>query len=287
VDSSSRCTARNPHEFRYDNSFDPLINMDETASATPKWRPLNRTDRRIAGVLIEKAKTTPDQYPMTMNGLITGSNQKSNRDPQMQLEEDAVMDSLDRLKSVGAVSEVQGSGRVSKYRHLLYEWLGVDKVELAVMAELLLRGAQTEGELRGRASRMEPIADLATMRTIFNGLKAKNLVIELTPPGRGQIISHNLYEPDELERLKQRLGSTAANHEPAPSSAPQPRPTSPASAAPPAAASPAQGANSGNSEELRTLRTELAELRQELQSLAETVRRQEIAISDLRTSLGG
>jgi uncharacterized protein YceH (UPF0502 family) len=268
--------------------------MDETASPAPKWRPLNRTDRRIAGVLIEKAKTTPDQYPMTMNGLITGSNQKSNRDPQMQLEEDAVMDALDRLKSVGAVAEVQGSGRVSKYRHLLYEWLGVDKVELAVMAELLLRGAQTEGELRGRASRMEPIADLATMRTIFNNLKAKNLVIELTPPGRGQIISHNLYEPDELARLKERLGSTATSYEPAPA-ATAARPSATGGVAPAAASSPSHAAvssitapaSSGNGEELRTLRAELAELRRELEALAETVRRQENAISDLRTSLGG
>jgi uncharacterized protein YceH (UPF0502 family) len=258
--------------------------MDETASPAPKWRPLNRTDRRVAGVLIEKAKTTPDQYPMTLNGLVTGCNQKSNRDPQMQLEEDGVMDALDRLKSVGAVSEVQGSGRVPKFRHLLYEWLGVDKVELAVMAELLLRGAQTEGELRGRASRMEPIADLNAMRSIFNALKAKNLVVELTPPGRGQIISHNLYEPDELERLKERLGSVGASYQAEPVAASAPRP-SPAMAQT-AAAAP-QVDSSGLKEEMRSLRMELAELRRELESLAETVRRQESAVSDLRSSLGG
>jgi uncharacterized protein len=258
--------------------------MDDTASPAPKWRPLNRTDRRVAGVLIEKAKTTPDQYPMTLNGLVTGCNQKSNRDPQMQLEEDAVMDSLDRLKSIGAASEVQGSGRVNKFRHLLYEWLGVDKVELAVMAELLLRGAQTEGELRGRASRMEPIADLNAMRTIFNALKAKNLVIELTPPGRGQIISHNLYEPDELERLKQRLGSVAASYQPEPAVASAPR-----ASAPPVQATPmvSQADSSGLKDEMRSLRMELAELRRELEALAETVRRQESAVSDLRSSLGG
>jgi hypothetical protein len=99
--------------------------------------------------------------------------------------------------------EIQGSGRVAKYRHLLYEWLGVDKVELAVMAELLLRGAQTEGELRGRASRMEPIADLNVLRGILDSLRAKHLVLDLTPAGRGQIISHALYEPEELERLRE------------------------------------------------------------------------------------
>jgi uncharacterized protein len=258
--------------------------MDETAAPAPKWRPLSRTDRRVAGVLIEKAKTTPDQYPMTLNGLVTGCNQKSNRDPQMQLEEDGVMDSLDRLKSVGAASEVQGSGRVNKFRHLLYEWLGVDKVELAVMAELLLRGAQTEGELRGRASRMEPIADLNAMRTIFNALKAKNLVIELTPPGRGQIISHNLYEPDELERLKERLGSVGASYQAEPAAVSSPRPSAPQIQTAPAAP---QVDSSGLKEEMRSLRMELAELRRELESLAETVRRQEGAVSDLRSSLGG
>lgn len=263
--------------------------MDDTSAPAPKWRPLGRIDRRVAGVLIEKAKTTPDQYPMTLNGLVTGCNQKSNRDPQMQLEEDAVMESLDRLKAVGAASEVQGSGRVPKFRHLLYDWLGVDKVELAVMGELLLRGAQTEGELRVRASRMEPIADLTAMRTIFNALKAKNLVIELTPPGRGQIISHNLYEPDELERLKDRLGSVGGYEAPAaPSSAPVS--SSVSAAAQPIAARPqamSHADSSGLQEELRSLRTEIAELRRELESLTETVRRQEHAVIDLRSSLGG
>src|SRR5947207_2047034 len=139
-----------PHAF---NSLDQTRNdMNEphaspaavaSESVKPRWRALNRIDRRVAGVLVEKAKTTPDQYPMTINGLLNGANQKSNRDPQMQLEESDVLESLDRLKAVGAVVEIQGGGRVPKFRHLMYEWLGVDKVELAVMAELLLRGAQT------------------------------------------------------------------------------------------------------------------------------------------------
>ncbi len=111
-------------------------------TSPPRWRPLGRVDRRVVGVLVEKAKTTPEQYPMTINGLVNGCNQKSNRDPQMQLQENDVMDTLDRLKGVGVVVEIQGSGRVAKFRHLMYEWLGVDKVELAVMTELLLRRAR-------------------------------------------------------------------------------------------------------------------------------------------------
>ena len=96
------------------------------SAAPPRWKPLGRIDRRVAGVLVEKAKTTPEQYPMTVNGLVNGCNQKNNRDPQMQLEESDIMESLDRLKSVGAAIEIQGGGRVPKFRHLLYEWLGVE-----------------------------------------------------------------------------------------------------------------------------------------------------------------
>ncbi|HPP53849.1 MAG TPA: DUF480 domain-containing protein, partial [Thermoguttaceae bacterium] len=90
--------------------------------------------------------------------VTTGANQKSNRAPVMQLEPEDVEAALDRLRAIGAVGLVEGYGRVPKYRHYFYEWLGVDKVEAAVMAELLLRGPQTEGELRAHASRMEPLA---------------------------------------------------------------------------------------------------------------------------------
>src|SRR4029077_14108189 len=123
----------------------------------PRWRALERNERRVAGVLAEKAKTTPDNYPLTLNSLINGCNQKSNRFPQMQLDESQVSDALDGLRRAGAIALVQGDSRVEKYRHLLYDWLGVDKAELAVMTELLLRGAQTLGELRSRAARMEPM----------------------------------------------------------------------------------------------------------------------------------
>jgi uncharacterized protein len=266
----------------------------------PRWRPIGRKDRRVAGVLVEKAKTTPEQYPMTLNGLINGCNQKSNRDPQMLLDENDINDALDRLKAVGAAAEIQGSGRVNKFRHLLYEWLGVDKVELAIMAELLLRGAQTEGELRTRASRMEPIADLTTLRTILDNLRAKKLVIDITPPGRGQIISHNLYEPEELDKLKSRhAGAVSEGYDEPPlrsslqqSSPPQTSHSgaSSASYSAPAASShssaPAAAPNR-TSDEVQSLRAQLAELRHDLEALTETVRRQEEELQSLRSSLGG
>jgi uncharacterized protein YceH (UPF0502 family) len=191
--------------------------MDDTETkAGPKWQPLNSRQRRLLGVLVEKAKTTPDVYPMTVNGLVTGANQKSNRDPVMTLDSDEVEKVLEELRAVGAVTEVQGTGRTLKYRHQMYEWLGVDKVESAVMTELLLRGEQTLGDLRARASRMEPIADLATLKQIVDSLLAKNLMIELTPPGRGQVVSHNLYKERELPELRAQY----ANHKGGDSEAP-------------------------------------------------------------------
>src|SRR4051812_15438847 len=182
-----------------------------TPDAPRLWQPLTMRQRRVFGVLIEKAKTTPDVYPMTINGLVSGCNQKSNREPQMNLSSDDVEQVLEELRGMGAVTEVQGSGRVAKYRHHAYEWLGVEKTELAVMTELMLRGEQTLGELRGRAARMEPVADLAALKPVVDSLVKKGLMVELTPPGRGQVVSHGLYKERELAEVKARF----AGHIPA------------------------------------------------------------------------
>lgn len=194
-----------------------MNSADTTASpAAPgevKWKPLNPTQRRVVGVLVEKAKTTPEQYPLSLNGLTTGCNQKNNREPVTSLTSEQVEQALDELRDLGAVLEVQGSGRVPKYKHCMYEWLSVDKVELAVMAELLLRGAQTIGELRGRAARMEPIADLGALKPILQSLKQKGLLLELTPEGRGQVVSHSLYKDRELAELKSRVQGMAVSSE--------------------------------------------------------------------------
>jgi uncharacterized protein YceH (UPF0502 family) len=177
-------------------------NVGEAKS--PKWRALNSRQRRVVGVLIEKAKTTPDAYPMTLNSLTAGCNQKSNRSPQMNLSTDDVEVVLEELREMGAVVEVQTSGRVPKFRHQMYDWLGVDKVELAVMAELLLRGEQTVGELRARAARMEPIAGMEELRPVLQSLIAKKLVLSLSPEGRGQVVSHGLYKDRELAEVQTR-----------------------------------------------------------------------------------
>lgn len=181
--------------------------------------------------MVEKAKTTPDAYPMTVNAIVTGSNQKSNRDPITNFTADDVEQILEELRGLGAVAEVQGAGRAAKYRHYAYDWLGVDKVEAAVMTELLLRGEQTLGELRARASRMEPIADLAALKTVVDSLLKKNLMVELTLAGRGQVVSHNLYKQREIDEIRAqfasgaaRLGSEESDEESSPHGAAPPRP---------------------------------------------------------------
>jgi hypothetical protein len=156
--------------------------------------------------LVEKSKTTPEAYPMTLNALTNGCNQKNNRSPLMNLTPDEVSSTLDSLRGLGAVMEVHGDGRVPKYKHQFYDWLGVDRPESAVMTELLLRGQQTLGELRARAARMEPaIGDLNQLKPIVDSLLAKGLMMELTPAGRGQVVSHALYQHEELAKVRAQV----------------------------------------------------------------------------------
>jgi uncharacterized protein YceH (UPF0502 family) len=156
---------------------------------------------------MEKSKTTPDAYPMTLAGLTTGCNQKSNRAPISNYSTEQVETIIDELRAIGAVAIIQGSGRVTKVRHYAYNWMGLDKVEAAVMTELLLRGEQTIGELRTRASRMEPIQDLDEIKRIVDGLMRRNLMVELSPAGRGQVVSHNLYPEWELEAVTKSVAA--------------------------------------------------------------------------------
>jgi hypothetical protein len=214
------------------------------------WRPLDARQRRVLGVLIEKAKTTPAGYPMTSNAVTVGCNQKSNREPMTDYREGEVQEVLEELRQLGVVAEIDWMGRTAKYKHLAHEWFGVTRAELAVLTELLLRGEQTLGDLRVRASRMEPIGDLAALKVIVDGLVARGLMVELTPPGRGQMVSHGVYESGELESLRARMKGHVA---------PSEAPASHASAAGPARESLAS--------ELEALRAEIAELRDRVAAL--------------------
>jgi len=184
-----------------------MNDLTPAATPAPKWKPLEPIQRRVLGVMVEKAKTTPAAYPMSVNAIVTGCNQKNNRDPLMTLDDIDVERALDGLRTLGAASEIDWMGRVSKWKHHGYEWLGVTRAEMAVMAELLLRGAQAVGELRGRAARMEPIEDLAALKPIVSALVERGLMVELSPPGRGQVVSHNLYLAPELAALKSGQGA--------------------------------------------------------------------------------
>lgn len=242
--------------------------MSETPpQTTSRWRPVPALERRVLGVLVEKAKTTPDTYPLSLNAVCVGCNQKNNRHPVMQVDLDQVEEALERLRQVGAVAVIQGNGRVVKYRHYLKDWLGVEGVELAIMAELLLRGAQTESELRSRADRMERIPDLVALRPLLDSLKAKNLIVPLSPEGRGHVLTHALYEPREMERLRadfaRQVGS-APSFEDTGSAAP-----SNARAAPPEV--PAHAVD-GLQRELAETRGQIAELRRDLDELQTQMR---------------
>jgi uncharacterized protein YceH (UPF0502 family) len=185
----------------------------QESTVGPSWKPLDAPQRRVLGVLIEKAKTTPGSYPMTVNAIVAGCNQKNNRDPLTAYDDFDVEKALGELQALGGVKEIDWLGRAAKYKHMAYEWLGVRPVEVAVIAELLLRGPQALGELRARAARMEPIEDLAALKPVVEGLIERKLMIELTPPGRGQIVSHNLYPSGELIGLRAQHGKHSGRHE--------------------------------------------------------------------------
>jgi uncharacterized protein len=179
-----------------------------------QWPVLSITERRLLGVLVEKQKTTPDVYPMSLNALVTGSNQKSNREPVLTLNGDEVEETLQGLQRQALATRVD-SGRVEKWRHLLYEAWNVNKEEIAVLAELLLRGPQTEGELRGHVSRLEPVADLDALRALLRPMSERGLVVYLTPEGRrGTMLTHGFHSPEELERLRTRSAHESVSDEP-------------------------------------------------------------------------
>jgi uncharacterized protein len=136
---------------------------------------LTPVEARVIGCLIEKQITTPDQYPLSLNALVNACNQKSNRDPVLELEEETVQRTLDALSRKHFVVERSGFGsRVPKYQHRFcnteYGPLKLDEQELAVTCELLLRGPQTPGELRGRASRMATFSDVSDVEATLTRL---------------------------------------------------------------------------------------------------------------------
>jgi len=158
---------------------------------------LNEIECRLLGSLIEKELATPEYYPLTLNSLTTACNQKSNRHPVMTLEEAAVVRALDSLKLKHFALTAADGGRAPKYRHLLYEHLRLEPAELAVVAELILRGPQTVGELKGRVERMAVVGDL--IETILQDLTEQNLITRLPrQPGRKEQRYAHLFSGEPL-----------------------------------------------------------------------------------------
>jgi hypothetical protein len=161
---------------------------------------LTPDEARVLGVLIEKAFTTPDQYPLTLNATVNGANQKNNRDPVTALDENQVFDALEGLRGKGLVVRADMAGsRVNKFKHQTGEVLHVRPAEVALLAELLLRGPQTLGELRGRASRMHPFESTEAVKNMLSALMEREvpLVHELRPaPGSRAERYAQLLSPD-------------------------------------------------------------------------------------------
>ena len=233
---------------------------------------LSANECRVLGVLVEKAQTTPQQYPLTLNALVSGANQKNNRDPITNLNEEQVMQTLDGLRAKGLAREVMLSGsRVEKFRHVAREVLEVDTNQLVILTELLLRGPQTIGELRGRASRMHPLESTEIVKNVLDSLMSRPepLVRELPPasgdraPRYAQLLCPSLH-PLDAAPFSTRTASHAAQR------------TETMSGAPEHAATDAE-----LFARVQQLESELAKLRDQVKRLAEALgERDTIAMAD-------
>lgn len=164
---------------------------------------LSKGQRRVLGTLLEKAFTTPEVYPLTVKALTAGCNQKSNRHPMTEYSEDDVLEVLDELRQLGLVAVVHTeTGRTERFRHYVRKRFTWSEPQLAVMTELLLRGRQTVGDLRARASRMVPIENLDDLRAALRGLMDQKFVQATGPlERRGVEVDHHFYQPGENKKL--------------------------------------------------------------------------------------
>jgi uncharacterized protein YceH (UPF0502 family) len=135
---------------------------------------LNEVEARVLGALLEKEITTPDYYPLSLNALVNACKQKSNRDPVMNLDEDAVRNALRALHDNSLARSISAAdSRVTKYEHRLQEAFNFDRREASIFCELLLRGPQTPGELRSRAERMHHFDDLGEVQSALQRLMSR------------------------------------------------------------------------------------------------------------------
>ena len=159
---------------------------------------------RVLGCLLEKERTTPDAYPLTLNALRAACNQSTNRDPVVAYDDAIVRDALQRL-SRRRWARLAGAARAPKYRHLLDEALPLSEPERAVLTVLMLRGPQTPGELKQRTERMHPFADLGAVMAALDALGARGLAAQMPRrPGQKEeryshLLSADVDEPVAAE----------------------------------------------------------------------------------------
>ena len=166
---------------------------------------------RVVGCLVEKQRTTPDAYPLSLNALRLACNQATNRDPVVAYDEATVSEALRRLALRGWTRLASGAGsRARKYRHLLPEALNVDHEELALLAVLMLRGSQTPGELKQRSERLYSFADLAAVQETLGRLLERELVVR-HPRQPGQ-------KEDRYEQVLGEAGGESPDQETEPAS---------------------------------------------------------------------
>jgi uncharacterized protein YceH (UPF0502 family) len=183
---------------------------------------LNEVECRVLGALIEKEITTPEYYPLSLNALVNACNQKSNRDPVMNLDEATVRRALHSLDGQSLVRYVSASdSRVTKYEHRLQEAFNFYRHEIAILCVLLLRGPQTPGELRGRAERMHPFDDLGAVQSSLQHLmKREPPLVKVLPrqPGTKEaryvhLLSGDVEEVDAKPAAEPQLAASSAGEE--------------------------------------------------------------------------
>jgi uncharacterized protein YceH (UPF0502 family) len=164
---------------------------------------LTPAEARVLGALIEKEITTPEYYPLSLNALLNAANQKSNRDPVMELDEDAVRRALHSLNQQGLARSAATDGRVAKFEHRLADVFNFHRHEIAILCVLLLRGPQTPGELRTRTDRLYQFDDLGAVHSALNLLMNREpALVKLLPrqPGTKEaryvhLLSGDVQEP--------------------------------------------------------------------------------------------
>jgi len=167
---------------------------------------LDKTEIRVLGSLVEKELTTPDYYPMSLNSLKNACNQKTNRNPLMDIEESIVLQTLTGLREKGLVIFSTGQGqRVTKYRHELSTVLGLDKREISLLASLFLRGEQTLGELRLHTQRMYEFTDLDEVRKFLERLiEREDPLVMLQPRQAGHKENRYIHLLGEMEQVQEK-----------------------------------------------------------------------------------